>query len=201
MYDSDALSKWQVQQAVKRLAEHAAGRGAAVHVTYFADQPDGSKTGADDFFAAGGTLPELRLLTRRYAPGDFVDVRLSRDGRLAARVADLKRRYDAMPCGKYGEFSDRATMRAAILSAAEHGNLAPGGIVVRLPLRRLCKATRLGLESQRKSLKRLEANGYLERVDEPDDVTAVKGTAYLLKALTTSSGRDEGRHYEELLQK
>ena len=162
MFDSDVLSKWQVQLAAKRLAEHAEGRGAEVYVTYFADQADGSKVGADDFFAAGGTLT-----ARRYNPDDFVKVRLSRDERLAAMIADLERRYEAMLVARIGHCSDRATMRAAIARTAQSGKVTDKGLVVRLPVRPMCKATRLSTRSQFKSLQRLERDGYLERIEEP----------------------------------
>ena len=79
MFDSDMLRKIEVQEAAKGLAEHLQDRGAHVFITYFHDAPDGSKVGADDFFVAGGTFAELRLLTRRYDPADFKLIRLSRD--------------------------------------------------------------------------------------------------------------------------
>src|SRR5215211_6802860 len=114
IFDSDAMSKWQVQLAAKRLAEHAKGRGASVYMTYLQDLPNGQKCGADDFFAQGGTLTELRVLTRRYAPEYFAHIRLSRDAKLRAMIEDLGRTYEAMPASKRGQCSDRATMRYLI---------------------------------------------------------------------------------------
>ena len=83
-FDSDMLRNPNVQDATRHLAEHLISRGSEVWITYLADQTDGSKMGADDFFAGGGTFSELRLLTRPYDPADFARIRLSRDEKLWA---------------------------------------------------------------------------------------------------------------------
>jgi len=195
MYDSDLLRNESVQQGGGRLAEYAQGRGATAYITYFEDTPDGSKVGADDFFAAGGTLAELRMLTRRYNPEDFVRVRLSRSGSLRAMLEDLERRYAAMPAAKIGECSDRATMREAIRRCRQHGKPEARGIAVRLPVRSLAIKTRLGRQGQANSLRRLQAAGYLERIEEPPHKTERHGAAYLFKASTGTLGRAESGHY------
>jgi hypothetical protein len=92
-FDSDMLSNPNVQDAARRLAEHLGERGAEVHLTFLPDQDDGSKNGADDFLASGGTLAEMRLLTRRYNPADFECVRLGRDKRLRLALEDLEHRF------------------------------------------------------------------------------------------------------------
>jgi Domain of unknown function (DUF3854) len=189
MFDSDVLIKWQVQEAARRLAEHAQDRGAQVFMTYFHHKPDGAKVGADDYFAAGGTLEELRLLTRRYDPGDFRRVRLSRDETLRAMLEDLWRRYVSMPAAKVGECSDRATVRQLIRRAEQSGKPTDNGIVVRAPVRALAIKSRLGRQGQANSLKRLQANGYLERVEEPPHKVEKHGAAYLLKASSLGIGR------------
>jgi uncharacterized protein DUF3854 len=202
MNDSDMLRNESVQDATKRFAEYLEGRGAAAFVTYFRDNPDGSKVGADDFFAGGGTWAELRMLTRRYDPADFARVRLSRSERLRRMLEDLHRTYAAMPAAKIGECSDRATMRELLRRAREHGKPADGGLVVRAPVRPLSAKTRLGRQGQANSLRRLQANGYLERIEEPPHKVEKHGTAYLLKASTHSLGRAEsgqgreGRHQQ-----
>jgi hypothetical protein len=197
MYDSDLLRNESVQQGGGRLAEYVQGRGATAYITYFEDAPDGSKVGADDFFARepGGTLAELRMLTRRYDPEDFVRVRLSRSERLRAMLEDLERQYAAMPAAKIGECSDRATMREAIRRCRQHGKPEARGIVVRLPVRPLAIKTRLGRQGQANSLRRLQAAGYLERIEEPPHKTESHGAAYLLKASTETLGRAESGHY------
>jgi hypothetical protein len=190
-YDSDLLRNESVQDAAKRFAEYLEGRGAAAFVTYFRDKPDGSKVGADDFFAGGGTFAELRMLTRRYDPADFARVRLSRSERLRGMLEDLHRTYAAMPAAKVGECSDRATMREAMRRAEESGHLTERGIVVRLPVRPLSVKTRLGRQGQANSLRRLQTNGYMERIEEPPHKVEKRGAAYLLKASTRGPGRAE----------
>lgn len=67
-FDSDMFRKPEVMMAAERLAEHFEGRGADVWVTYLSDQADGSKTGADDFLVAGGSLEDLLALARPFDP-------------------------------------------------------------------------------------------------------------------------------------
>jgi hypothetical protein len=196
MFDSDMLRKPEVQDAAKRLAEYLIGRGAEAFITYFADAPDGAKVGADDFFASGGTFAELRMLTCRYDPDDFRRVRLSRFERLRAMLEDLHRTYAAMPAAKIGECSDRATMRELRRRGTESGQVTERGILVRAPVRSLGIKTRLSTRSQSLSLKRLERDGYLERIEEPPHKVEKRGAAYLLKASTVSSGRAQGKQYE-----
>jgi uncharacterized protein DUF3854 len=183
-FDSDMLRNSNVQDAAKRLAEHLIERGAEVWITYLPDKPDGSKMGADDFFADDGTFAKLRMLTRRYDPADLVRLRLSRDERLRAGLEDLGRTYRAMPAAKVGECSDRATMRDLIRRAKCSGkpSEAGDGIIVRASVRATAKKTRLSTRGQLNSLGRLEENGYLKRIEEPKRKTEESGTAYLLYA-------------------
>ncbi len=205
MFDSDMLRKVEVQGAARRLAEYLSDRGARPFVTYFEDAPDGSKVGADDFFAAGGTLAEARILTRRYDPSgaDFAHVRLLRDDKLRAMIDDLGQTYEAMPAATRGQCSDRATMRHLIDSATcAQTTGAPGmGVVVRAPVRALSLRTRMGRQAQSNSLARLQRAGYLTRIDEPRRKIGKKGAAYLLyadgteRALRGQHGRE--RHNQQ----
>ena len=65
-FDSDAAHKVEVQRALSALATYLRGRGARVKVVELPDQEDGSKQGVDDFLAAGGTVEELRGLSREF---------------------------------------------------------------------------------------------------------------------------------------
>jgi hypothetical protein len=65
-FDSDAKRKVEVQQARLALARYLAGRGARVKVVELPDEAGGSKQGVDDFLAAGGTVEELRELSREF---------------------------------------------------------------------------------------------------------------------------------------
>src|SRR5215204_3019740 len=123
IFDSDAMSNWQVQLAARRLADHAKGRGASVYMTYLQDLPNGSKCGADDFFAQGGTLTELRLLTRRYDPRDFVLLRLARDESLRIGAEALGRRFWDEKWPGMGGATDRDVYLKLIEAAIEYGKV------------------------------------------------------------------------------
>jgi hypothetical protein len=58
-FDSDAERNAQVRLARSALASYLRGRGAKVGIVKLRDKEDGSKTGVDDFLAAGGTVEEL----------------------------------------------------------------------------------------------------------------------------------------------
>jgi hypothetical protein len=193
-FDSDMVRNPDVMEATKRLAEHAEGRGAKAFVTYLEDAPDGSKVGADDFFVAGGTLAQLWMLTRRYDPADFKQVRLSRDQRLCAMLGDLQRTYAAMPAAQVGECSRRAIMRELLVLVEQSGKPTDRGVIVRAPLRPLAVKARLSLEAVRKALRWLEEAGLLERVEEPKRKTERRGAAYLLYAAQCTE-RALGRQY------
>jgi Domain of unknown function (DUF3854) len=195
MYDSDVLRKVEVQEAGKRLAEYLQDeRGARAFMTFFRDAEDGSKVGADDFFAAGGTLAGLRLLTRRYDPEDFKLVRLSRDEKLAAMLADLTRTYEAMPVALQGQCTDRAAVRA-MLAEVHRGSTHPEGVIVRIPSRRLALAIRRSRRAVQKSLDRLERDGYGRRIFEPKERVEKRGQAFLLYAeASEAGGRALGSH-------
>jgi len=190
-FDSDMLRNPDVQDAAGRLAEHLIGRGAEIWITYLHDHPDGSKTGVDDFLATGGTINELRLLTRRYEPGDFVRVRLSRNERLLRELADLERVYSNMPAATVGECSNRATFRELNRRAERSGNVTDGGIVVRASVRSIATDTRLGRQAQSNSLRRLEEDGYIKRLEEPKHKIEEQGAAYLLRTDRALSGQRE----------
>jgi hypothetical protein len=192
MYDSDMLRKVEVQDAARRLAEYLQGRGTRTYVTYLTDAEDGSKVGADDHFARGGSFAELRLLTRRYDPDDFTLVRLSRDEELRAMLADLSETYDRMPAARQGQCADRATMRHATAEAAKTGTVHRSdlgeGIAVRLPVRRMSLQTRMGRQAQHNSFRRLARDRYLAVIPEPDHVVDKHGRCFLLFASAAPLG-------------
>ncbi len=91
-YDSDVVTKEGVQAAERRLAEILTSRGALVMVTRIPPAADGSKQGADDYLAAGGTLDELVASARSPESADPLGGRhpnnyaydLAREGQEAA---------------------------------------------------------------------------------------------------------------------
>jgi hypothetical protein len=177
-FDSDMLRNPSVQDACSRLAEHLIGRGAGVFITYLRDQNDGSKTGADDFLARGGTLAELRMLTRRYDPDDFVRVRLSRSEKLHTAISDLWRDWyerDWMHFvgnAERGNWARGHTARdvkeALIELAMRGGKQDERGIVVTVGLRTLADMSAKSHESARKAVVHLEADAQLEIIPAVD---------------------------------
>jgi len=65
-FDSDAERLAQVRLARSALASYLRGRGATVKIVKLHDKQDGSKTGVDDFLAAGGTVEELCGLSEEF---------------------------------------------------------------------------------------------------------------------------------------
>jgi len=167
MYDSDMLRKVEVQLAAGRLAEYLQSRGADVFVTYFEDAPDGSKVGADDHFASGGTFAELRMLTRRYDPSgaDFVRVRLSRSEKLRQMLEDLTRRFWSEEWKGMGGHTDRDIAAKLIEAAMRHGKVVEGGVFVSKSWGSLEIEAKASRRTLYKSLGRLEERRFiLERV-------------------------------------
>ena len=191
-FDSDMLRNANVQDAARRLGGHLIGRGAEVFITYLADQDDGSKMGADDFLAAGGTLAELRMLTRRYDPEDFVRVRLSRDERLRAMLEDLRRRFWNEEWKGMGGHTDRDVALKLIEAAMRHGKPVAGGVQVRKSWGSLGTEAKVSPRTLGKAFARLEERGLiLKRVKgkKPD-----KSGGFVLKATARASvkqGRTE----------
>jgi hypothetical protein len=58
-FDSDVMTKSEVQDALRALVDYLKVRGALVNIVYLPDKENGGKQGVDDFLAAGGTVREL----------------------------------------------------------------------------------------------------------------------------------------------
>jgi hypothetical protein len=63
-FDSDVTRHASVAEALIRLAEALRRRGAKVWIVSLPHQPNGDKTGLDDFFVGGGTVPGLMALAQ-----------------------------------------------------------------------------------------------------------------------------------------
>ncbi|MEJ7871874.1 MAG: DUF3854 domain-containing protein [Rubrobacteraceae bacterium] len=127
-FDSDMLRNPNVQMAAERLAEHLGNRGAGVEMIYLPDAPDGSKVGADDFLAGGGTLSGLLALARPYSSGELQREKLSRNGRLRRSLEHLRGLADEMPAKTRRDCSKLAAWRACCAMAEGRGKLAQGGV-------------------------------------------------------------------------
>jgi putative DNA primase/helicase len=67
VFDSDVATNANVGLAERRLALYLTGQGAHIKCARLPHAPDGSKQGVDDYFAAGGTVPELMQLLVPFA--------------------------------------------------------------------------------------------------------------------------------------
>src|SRR5215210_837522 len=106
-FDSDITSNPNVQMAGERQARLLREQGAEVYITLLPPAADGSKQGLDDFFANGGTVLELELLTRPYDEAVVERVRLTRDQKLRRAIEVLWRRWWATPWTGQGGHTDR----------------------------------------------------------------------------------------------
>ena len=68
VFDSDVWTNPDVRQALARLGEHLARKGAKVSTAYLPPRADGGKQGVDDFLAAGNTIADLEELVQSQAP-------------------------------------------------------------------------------------------------------------------------------------
>ena len=179
-FDSDMLHNPNVQDAARRLAEHLIGRGAEVFIAYLPDKPDGSKMGVDDFFVAGGTVSELKMLMRRYDPADFTIVRLSRDKRLQLALEDLERTFWGFEWKGMGGHSARDVALKLIEAAKRHGKVVDDGIRVTKAQGPLAIEAKVSARTLWKALNRLEEWGFLYRDNE--DRKADKTGSFVLRA-------------------
>src|SRR5829696_4868715 len=83
VFDADARSNPDVQEALRRTVVMLEGLGAIVLVVYLPAVNGDGKAGVDDYLAAGGTVAELRMMAAPYQPVDAGAERMSRDERLA----------------------------------------------------------------------------------------------------------------------
>lgn len=67
-FDSDVMTKAPVLAAMRRLREFLRSRGATVRICLLQPGPNGEKTGLDDFFVRGGTVPDLMALVQDDLP-------------------------------------------------------------------------------------------------------------------------------------
>ncbi|MDP9486193.1 MAG: DUF3854 domain-containing protein [Actinomycetota bacterium] len=200
VFDSDMLRKPGVQGAAGRLSEYLLGRGARVRVAYLSDGADGSKTGADDFFAGGGTVEELEGLMRPYDPEDFALVRLERDGDLALAVEDLEARYWRTSWGSMAGGTDRDVLGVLVRAARRHGQVVEDGIRVVKSWGDLIIEGAVSRRTLSKSLVRLEHRGLL--VKDNEGRKAGKAGAFVLRARVDQYGTQvgEGEKATEVLR-
>jgi hypothetical protein len=157
-----------------------ASRGAEVFITYLPNKADGSKIRADDFFVAGGTISEIRMLMRRYDPADFTIVRLSRDERLQLGLADLERKFWDFEWKGMGGHSARDVYLKLIEAARHHGKVVDDGIRTTKTWGRLEQEAKISRRTLAKAINRLEEWGLIYRDNEGRKLD--KTGAFVLRA-------------------
>jgi hypothetical protein len=203
-FDSDVFRNPDVSDAGRRLAGHLIGCGAVVYLCYLPDQPDGSKTGADDFLASGHSYRELMALMRLYNPGDLRAERLTRDEKLRAGVGYLWREWHERDWMHFVGDAERPNwarghtardVKAALIGLAPKVGKVDGcGIVVRVGLRGLAELAAKSAPSAGHAVKHLEADGQLE-ILPPEDKSKARKYRLLVPRATLYS-MEEGHASE-----
>jgi len=193
-FDSDMVRNPDVQMAAERLAEHLTGRGAKVWIVYLPDQPDGSKNGADDFLANGGTADGLLALARPFDPNDIQREKLSRNGRLRLGLAYLSRLREEMAAKSRRDCSKLATWRACVAVAERRGKLVGDGIEIFVSSRTGAEMIAGGQSTFARRMRDLVEDGRIRRKERKNSEHA---DAYVLlvpgRALLTHNGEREGK--------
>jgi hypothetical protein len=186
-FDSDCMSKVNVQDSLAALVTALEDRGASVKVIYLPDAPDDSKQGVDDYLAPGGTVREMFALAREFDPADIGRIRMSRDERLRAAVEDLERRWWAEEWKGRGGHSERDVALKLIEAAARSGKIHPDGLRVEVSWGKLQVAAKVARRTLAKALSRLEERGFLYRDNDGRKPDATG--AFVLRAKVDQEGR------------
>jgi hypothetical protein len=189
-FDSDVFRNPDVTDAARRLDAYLKERGATVYLSYLRDQADGSKTGADDYLAAGHAYSEYMATFRPFDAAELQRERLARSAALRAALLDLERCFWAFAWSGMGGHSDRDVFRVLLDTAWESGKAVADGVRIRMawgPLELEAKVSRRTLS---KALDRLEAAGLLYRV--PDEEKPGRAGAFVLRGSVNQYGGDGG---------
>ena len=195
-FDSDILQNENVQLAAERQARLLQEAGAKVYVTVLPDAPDGSKQGLDDFLAGGGTIKELRMLTRKYEPEMFGKIRLSRDDKLRVAVEDLERRWWDAEWKGMGGHTERDLALKLIEAATKSGKIHADGLRIKVSWGTLQVGVKVARKTLAKALARLEDRGFLYRDNEGRKVD--KTGAFVLRAKVDQYGEKATQETQEL---
>jgi hypothetical protein len=186
VYDADAKTNPDVQEALRRLVAMLDGLGAVVLVVYLPAVNSDGKAGVDDYLADGGTVAELRMMAGPYEPVDVGAERLSRDEKLRAAVEDLEQRFWAEEWAGMGGASARDVYLKLIESARRSGKAVEDGIRVVKAQGPLALEAKVSTRTLWKALRRLEEWGLIYRDNEgrkPD-----KSGAFVLRANVSHKG-------------
>src|SRR5918995_476014 len=185
-FDSDIAYNPNVQMAAERQVRLLREQGAEVFITLLPPAADGSKQGLDDFFAAGGTVAELELLTRPYDLESIERSRLTRDERLRSGLEDLKRKFWDTEWKDMGGASARDVYLKLVEAARRHGKPVEDGIRVMKAQGPLALEAKVSGRTLWKALNRLEEWKLIYRDNKgrkPD-----KSGAFVLRANVSQYG-------------
>jgi hypothetical protein len=192
-FDSDVFRNPDVTDAARRLGAYLMERGAAVYLSYLRNQADGSKTGADDYLAAGHTYGEYMATFRPFDAAELQRERLARSAALRASLLDLEQRFWAFAWSGMGGHSDRDVFRVLLDAAWESGKAVADGVRVRMAWGPLEVGAKISRRTLSKALGRLEDAGLLYRV--PDEEKPGRAGAFVLRGSVNQYGRDGGEDY------
>jgi hypothetical protein len=208
VFDADARTNPDVQEALRRAVMMLEGLGAIMLVVYLPAVNGDGKAGVDDYLAseAGGTVAELRMMAGPYKPVDVGAERMSRDERLRAAVEDLERRFWAQEWKGVGGASARDVYLKLIEAAARSGKIHPDGIRVKKAQGPLALEAKVSARTLWRSLNRLEETGLIYRDNKgrkPDKSGAfvLKASSKATRAKVSNKGRrdaGEGKATPEL---
>jgi hypothetical protein len=190
-YDSDIETNESVQLAADRLARLLQAEGAKVFITLLPPAPDGRKQGLDDFFANGGTVKQLEMLTTPYEAAVIERVRLTRNEKLRVAIEVLWRRWWATEWTGQGGHTDRDLALKVIEAARKHGKVIGEDLRVVKAWGPLMVESKISSSrTMGKSIARLEGMGFLER--DNTGRKADKPGAFVFRAVARASVKQYG---------
>jgi hypothetical protein len=190
-YDSDIETNENVQIAADRLARLLEAEGAKVFITLLPPAPDGSKQGLDDFFANGGTVKQLEMLTTPYETALIERVRLTRNHKLRAAIELLWRKWWATAWAGQGGHTDRDLALKVIEAARKHGKVIGDDLrIVKAWGPLMVEAKISSSRTMGKSIARLEGMEFLERDNEGRK--ADKPGAFVFRSVVRASVKQYG---------
>src|SRR5215212_1178360 len=178
VYDADARTNPDVQEAIRRLVAMLEELGATVLVVYLPAVNGDGKAGVDDYLAAGGTVAELRLMAAPYQPVDIGAERMSGDEKLRAALEELRAAWWGTDWNQIVGTGDKShwmrgyTVRdveeAMLRLAARWGKVTSQGVWFTAGLRTITDEAGKGKPATGKAIRHLEAEGRL-LIHEPEN--------------------------------